>query len=55
MKSQIKSLKETLREYELEDEVTQPSRNDEKARELVERDIEVVNDCFEIPGQGKVI
>ena len=49
LKSQIKSLKETLREYELEDEVTQPSRNDEKARQLVERDIKVVNDRYEIP------
>ena len=49
MKSQIKSLKEILREYELEDEVTQPFRNDEKARELVERDIKVVNDRYEIP------
>ena len=47
-KSQIKSLKETLREYDLEDEVTQLSRNDEKARELVERDIKVVNDRYEI-------
>ena len=48
LKSQIKSLKETLREYKLEGEVTQPSRNDEKARELVERDIKVVNDRYEI-------
>ena len=37
LKSLIKAVKETLREYELEDEVTQPSRNDEKVRELVER------------------
>ena len=49
LKSQIKSLKVTLFEYELEDEVTQPSRNDEKARELVERDIKVVNDRYETP------
>ena len=49
LKSQIQSLKETLREYELEDEVTQPSRNDEKARELVERDVKIVNDRYEIP------
>ena len=47
-KSQIKSLKKTLREYELEDKVTQLSRNDEKARELMERDIKVVNDRYEI-------
>ena len=49
MKSQIKSLKGTLRKYELEDEATHPSRNDGKARELVERDIKVVNDRYEIP------
>ena len=49
MKSQIKSLKEILREYKLEDEVTQPSRNDKKARELVERDIKVVNDRYKTP------
>ena len=49
LKSQIKSFKETLRKYELENEVTQPSRNEEKARELVERDIKVVNNRYEIP------
>ena len=38
-----------MRKYELEDEATQPSRNDGKARELVERDIKVVNDRYEIP------
>jgi len=48
LRPKIKTLKETVREYERENEVTQPSRNDEKAKEIVESDIKVVNDCYEI-------
>ena len=42
-------LKESLRSYELEDEVIQPSKNDEIVRELVQSWVNVVNDRYEIP------
>ena len=42
-------LKESLRSYELEDEVIQPSKNDEIVRELMESSVNVVNDRYEIP------
>ena len=42
-------LKESLRNYELEDEVIQPSKNDEIVRELVESSVNVVNNRYEIP------
>ena len=38
-----------MREHEVKDEATQTSRNHEKAKELVERDSKVVNDCHKIP------
>ena len=42
-------LEEFLRSYKLEDEVIQPSKNDEIVRELVESSVNVVNDRYEIP------
>ena len=42
-------LKESLRNYELEDEVIQPSKNDEIVRELVESSVNVVSNRYEIP------
>ena len=38
-----------MRNYELEDEVIQPSKNDEIVRELVECSVNVVNNRCEIP------
>ena len=35
-------------EYELEDETTQPSRYDEKAKEFVKRDNELVTEKFDV-------
>ena len=48
-KSEVFSLKQTLRDLELEDEVIQPSRTDEIARTLVESNLKVVNGRNEIP------
>ena len=49
LQQEIASLKETIREYELQDEVIQPSRTDELARNLVEPHISVVNGRYEMP------
>ena len=49
LKLEITSLKERLRNYELDDEIVQPSQNDELTRQLVEPHIKVVNERYEIP------
>ena len=38
-----------MRNYEIEDEVKQPSMNDEIARQLVEFNVKVINGGYEIP------
>ena len=48
LKQEIAGLKETLREIEFQNEVIQSSKNDEKARSLVEPHIKVVNERYEI-------
>ena len=42
-------LKQKLRDLELQDKVIQPSRNEDIAREIVESNIKIVNDRYEIP------
>ena len=43
------ALKEAARANEIENEILQPSKNDEIARKLVETNVKVVNDRNEIP------
>ena len=43
------ALKEAARANEIKNETLQPSKNDEIARKLVETDVKVVNDRYEIP------
>ena len=43
------ALKPLIRQYELQDEMVQPSRNDELAYELIESDITVKDTRYEIP------
>ena len=49
LQQEIGSLKETIREYELQDRLIQPSRTDELAKSLVEPHISVVNGRYEMP------
>ena len=49
LKQEIASLKDSLRNYEKEDEVKQPSINDEIARQLAESNVQVINGRYEIP------
>jgi len=42
-------LKKNLRKLKLEDEVLQPSKNEEIARKLVESNVKVLNGRYEIP------
>ena len=49
LKREIANLKQSLRESNLENEALQPSRNDERAEEIVESDIKVVDNRYEIP------
>ena len=49
LKREIVNLKQSLRESNLENEALQPSRNDERAKEIVESDIKVVDNRYEIP------
>ena len=49
LKLEITGLKERLRNYELDDEIVQPSQNDELTRQLVEPHIKVVNERYKIP------
>ena len=43
------ALKQSIRHYELQDEMVQSSRNDELAHELIESDIKVKDARYEIP------
>ena len=49
LKKEIVALKETVRQYELDDEVVMPSVSDEMAKELVEPNIKVVDGRYEMP------
>ena len=42
-----------LRDHELDDEIVQPSQNDELTRQLVKPNIKVVNERYEIPVSSK--
>ena len=42
-------LTQKVREYEIQDEILHPSKNDEVAREIVETNVKVINDRYEIP------
>ena len=46
---EIAQLKEAVRIFEVEDEALQPSANDEIVRNLVETNVRVVNDRYEVP------
>ena len=48
LKQEIAGLKESLGNYEMEDEVEQPSINDEMARQVVESNVKVINGRYEI-------
>ena len=49
LKEENVALKQSLREYELLDEVIQPSKNDELALQLLEPNIKVVEGRYEMP------
>ena len=49
LKLEIAGLKESLRNYEIEDEAKQSSTNDEIARQVVESNVKVINGRYEIP------
>ena len=49
LKAEIKDLKQTVREYELLDEVIQPSQNDKLAQDICEPNIKVIDGRYEIP------
>ena len=53
MKAEIKDFKLTVREYELLDEVIQPSQNDTLAHEICEPNVETVDSGYEIPAPLK--
>ena len=42
-------MKQSLRELDLTDEAEEPSRNDEIAKQLVENNIKVIDNRYEIP------
>ena len=48
-KQEVLVLKDCLRNYEVEDESIQPSRNDEITRLLMELNIKVIDNGYEIP------
>ena len=48
LKLESSNLKQKLRDLELQDEVIQPSRNEDIAREIVESNINIVDDRYEI-------
>ena len=48
LKAEIKDLKQTVREYELLDEVIQPSQNDKLAQDICKPNIKVINGRYEI-------
>ena len=49
LKQEISELKDSLRNYEIDDEVIQPSVTDDIARQLVESNVRVKNGRYEIP------
>ena len=49
LKQEVSFLKNCLRDYEIEDELIQPSKNDEITRLLVEPNVKVVNNRYKIP------
>jgi len=49
LRQEISALKETVREFERQDEAIQPSLNDELVKELVEEHIKVINGRYEMP------
>ena len=49
LKKENVALKQSIREYELQDEMIQPSRNDELTHKLIESDIKVKDARYEIP------
>ena len=49
LKREVSALKETVREYERQEEILQPSLNDELAKKLVKPQIKVANGRFEMP------
>ena len=49
LQQEIDELKESLRNYEIEDEVKEPSINDEIIRQLVESNVKTINGRYEIP------
>ena len=49
LKREVSALKETVREYERQEENLQPSLNDELAKKLVEPQIKVANGRYEMP------
>ena len=48
LKKEIAGLKKSLRNYEIDDKVKQPSINDEITRQLVESNVKVINRRYEI-------
>ena len=49
LKQEIATLKKSVRNFKREDELIQPSTNDEIARGLVEANVKVKNGRYEIP------
>ena len=49
LRSEISKLKQSLRESNLEDESVQPSRNDETAKAIVEANVKLIEQRYEIP------
>ena len=48
-KNEIVDMKQSLRELDLADEAVEPSRNDEIAKQMVEGNIKVIDNRYEIP------
>ena len=49
LEQETSELKDSLRNYEMDDEVIQPSMNEDIARQLVESNVRVKNGRYEIP------
>ena len=49
LRVEVSDLKEVLRRQELKDEIIQPSKSEELARELVEPNVKFVDGFYEIP------
>ena len=48
-KNEVADLKQSLRELDMADEAVEPSRNDEIAKQLVEGNVKVIDNRYEIP------